>query len=850
MRQLASTLGHRPAPLVGTLVALIVAASIVTWAFSVGEAPNSSPVPAERLATTAVVVTGNPKVTVTYGNGRAGSTDTLPLTSYRRLPASLATTLGRLPGVRAAVADTSVPVALALRDGQIASGTHAEPLTAYGWPSALLTPFTLASGHAPHGSNQLVVGSGVARSTGLRLGERVRLVGHLHSPLTVVGVADAPAGNHAGRRSVFFSGPEAKSLFGHPGEADLIGVVARPGVPSAQLASRVRAALLGQHLSVRRGTGRGLAEQVTAASELSGLSALGGGAGMTIVLVSLFIVASTVALSIAERARTMALLRAVGANPGQVRRMITTELATLGIVAGLLAYLPGTWLAAVSVRGLVAHHLAPPSTHAWTSPVELVPSIAAGVIVAELAGLFAARRASRIRPAAALEETSIDRRLPRPVRLLLGIGALVVGGVLSVAALQQPDAFEQLTQAQFVLLAFMGAIALLGPYLMKVAERFLYLPLVVLGRAPGRLASADLRARSRRMAAASVAIALPVCFAGAILIVDATQIHAATIQGRQRLVASAVVRAPGPGLQASVLHAIRSEPGVTGAVGLLPTTVYVPAPGAENASAEAVTPGPLTSMLRLKVISGSLSHFVPGDVGISRLLAGNGAVGVHVGQTVMTHLADGTPYRAKVTAIFSRSAGFADVLVPSGAAGGGHLGTSALAQVLVTSSPPTSAPSLRSAITSLATRYPGLRVVSRSVANAQYELLNSQTSYANNLMLLLIGLLAAVALVNTLIVATLQGRDELVLLRRVGATVRQLLAMTACRMAVVVLVGVVLGAGAQIAAVVAVSRALAGSPVPSVPAGPVAVVLGLVVLLTAAATFLPTLRALHHNELA
>ncbi len=848
MRQLLATLRHRPAPIVGILVALIVAASVVTWAFSVGEAGKNSSVPAERLAATTIVVTGKPDVAFTSGSGQDATTDILPLTSYRRVPATVATELGNIPGIRDAVADRSVQVALSLPDGQVAAGTSAEPLTGYGWQSAVLTPFKLLSGHAPSASNQLVLGRGVARSTGLGVGDEVCLIGQPLSSFAIVGIAASPAGDPAGTWTVFFSGTEAAALYGHPGEADLIGIVAQPGVSSAQLTSRVRAAHSGQHLSVLSGSSRGVAEDVSAASGLSNLSIFGGGAGMTVVPISLFVVASTVAFSVAERARTTALLRAVGATPGQVRRMIMAELAVLGVLAGFLAYLPGTWLASLSVRGLVAHQFAPPSTHAWTSPVELVPSIAAAVVVAELAGLFAARRASRIRPAAALKEASIERRFPRPLRLVLGVGALGGGAVLAAVALQQPDASQQQNQALLVLLAFMAGIALLGPYLMVLAERILHLPLVLLGGTSGRLASADLRAHSRRMAAAAIAIALPVCFAGAITIIDATEIHAATTQARQRLAASTVVSAPGPGLNPSVLTAIGSEPGVTGAIGLVPTTVYVPYQGAENASAEAITPGPIGSVLNLGVTEGNLAHFGAGDVAVSTLIAGSGAMDVHLGETIITYLADGTAYRAKITAIFSRSAGFADVLVPTGASGGGHLGANDLEEVLVASTPQASPTALRSAIGSLKAQYQGLQVSSRTVANAQYELLNSQTSYANDLLLALVGLLAGVALVNILVVATLQGREELLLLRRVGATVRQLLAMTVLRAAGITIVGVVLGAAAQIAAVVAVSKALAGSSIPYIPVASAGVILGLVVLLVGTATLGPTLRLLARRE--
>jgi putative ABC transport system permease protein len=568
--------------------------------------------PAQRLGAVAIVVMGNPNVTVTEGSGPGATTDNLPMTSYRRVPATLATRLGAIPGVRAAIAERSVPLALDLPDGRVVTGTSAEPITGYGWPSAALTPFRLRVGHAPAGARGLVLGAGLARRTGLRLGDKVRLAGQGRSPFTIAGIAAAPPHDPAGDWSVFFSEPEATARYGHPGQVDLIGIVAQPGTSPALLAARVRA-VSGQHLSVLAGSDRGTAADLTAATDLENLSALGGGAGAEIALISLFVVASTVALAVAERARMLALLRAVGATPGQVRRMVMAELAALGVLAGLVGYLPGTWLAAASVRGLAAHQFIPPSTRPWTTPWELLISAGAAIVVAELSGLLAARRASRIRPAAALAEASIERRSPRPFRLVLGLGALGGGVVL--------------------------------------------------------------------------------------------------------------------------------------------------------------------------------------------------------------------------------------------AAGGGHLGTSALGEVLVSGSAATRPAALSTEIAALSGSYPGIRVASRTVANAQDELLTSQTSYLNDLLLALIGLLAAVALVNTLVVATLQSREELALLRRVGATAGQLLAMTTWQAAEITLVGVLLGAGAAAVAVVAVTKALTGSWLPYLSWAPAAVILGPVVLLTGLAMLAPTTRMLAPDAL-
>ena len=846
MRQLYATLRHRPAPLAGILVALTMTAMFVTWALSLGEAAGAG-VPAQRLANAAVVVTGNQTLPATSGGGPSDGAVTVSLSSYRRVPARLLSTLMAVPGVRDAVADQSVPVALVLPDHQIVTGTNAGSLTGYGWQSAVLTPFRLQAGHAPVGPGQIVAGAGVAAAAGLRVGDRVSLAGRPGALFTVAGIAAAPAGNPAGSQAVFFSPRQAAVLYGHPGQADLIGIVARPGTSPAGLAARVRAALSGQQVSVVTGNNRGEAENLGAASDLSSFSDLAVATGIINVLVSLFVAASTVALSVAERTRSWALLRAVGATPGQVRRMVMAELAVLGVLAGAAGYLPGIWLASVTVRGFVGHQLAPASVRSWANPVEILPAAAAAIVVAEISGFLSARRASRVRPAVALGEAAVERRYPGPLRLVLGAAALVAGAGITASALRDHGSTDQINLASEAQLAFLAAAAFLVPYLIGPAERVLRFPLRVLGGTPGRLASAELRVRSRRMGAAAVAIALPVAYLGGVVVINATTAHVAVTQSSQRLAAAAVVSAPGPGLDPSVMPAIRQQPGVSAAVGLTPTTVYLVEdsyPG--NTTAEAVTPGSLPAVLRLAVTSGSLQHFGPGDIALSQ--AAVAGTNLRVGQTIMTYLANGVPYPAKITAVFSRSLGFADALIPAAAAGGGHLGTSTLSQVLIGAFPGTSPATLAAHTASLAARYPGLQVASRSVVNAQYEQNTSQDSYINNLLLSIIGLLVSVALVNTLALATLQRRKELAVLRRVGATASQLAAAAAWQAAGLTLIGVVLGIAALTATVTTVAEASTGSPMPSIPWPSVTVILGLVTLLTGLAILAPTIRMITKHK--
>src|SRR5208282_3207440 len=134
-----------------------------------------------------------------------------------------------------------------------------------------------------------------------------------------------------------------------------------------------------------------------------------------------------------------------------------------------------------------------------------------------------------------------------------------------------------------------------------------------------------------------------------------------------------------------------------------------------------------------------------------------------------------------------------------------------------------------------------LSVASRSVVNAQAQASLAQQSYGNDLFLGTIVLLAAVALVNTLVMATVERRGALFLLRRVGATTRQLLSMTIWQTVILDLTGLILGAAAGAASVAVVSKQLAGTWMPYLTWPPMAVIGASVVGLTIIAILTPTL---------
>jgi putative ABC transport system permease protein len=614
-----------------------------------------------------------------------------------------------------------------------------------------------------------------------------------------------------------------------PGDVDLVAVTAKPGVSPGVLAGRIRAALHGDRgYTIATGPARGDVADLNAAVERSDGQVLGAALIPPIVTISLFVLAATTGLAVSLRRRRFALLRTVGATRGQVRRAILAELAVCGIAGGALGWLPGVALGGLGVRALAAHQMLPADSAAWRSPWLLLVACGVSVIVAVLSGQIAARRAGRTSPAQALRETVAERKWPSPVRILLGLGAAGGAGTLMAFTFGQKSAAGQLALAFPLLLTCMVAVALLGPVLVAFAA-WLARPARAVGGPSARLALAAISAQPRRTASAVIPVALAVAMVGAVYFADASIAHATAAQAGSTVTADRVIS--GSGLNAGAVRQVRALPGVRAAAGVTPVSVAATDPDLEPVYGEAVSDGPLGRVLDLGVTSGSLDALRPGQIAVSALEAGSGAMGVHVGSRVTVYLPDGTPYRATVSALYTRSLASGDVLIPA-AAVAGHTGTAPdFGQILVSGGS-------AGGLAGLAAGHPGWHVASRNVANAAATQAG-QDGFANNLILGLVATLAAVALVNTLVVATVERRRALRLLGRVGASRGQMAAAFGWHALFVTVTGVVAGAAAGAVTLVAVTKAATGSWVPFIGLAPAAGLVIAVAALVAGAVMIP-----------
>ncbi|MEV4181850.1 FtsX-like permease family protein, partial [Streptosporangium canum] len=98
--------------------------------------------------------------------------------------------------------------------------------------------------------------------------------------------------------------------------------------------------------------------------------------------VAIFVVAGTFAFAVAQRRRETALLRAIGATPGQVRLLILAESLVIGLLSAVAGCLLGLIMAPAMAAWLTAQGLAPGGFAPSTSPAPLLLAALAGVAVA------------------------------------------------------------------------------------------------------------------------------------------------------------------------------------------------------------------------------------------------------------------------------------------------------------------------------------------------------------------------------------------------------------------------------------------------------------------------------------
>jgi putative ABC transport system permease protein len=376
-------------------------------------------------------------------------------------------------------------------------------------PNSPFNPLTLVEGEWP-GPGEVVVDKETAAKEDLEVGgtigvqaegpvERLRISGIIQfsSGLTIGGATLAG-----------FDLPTAQRLMRKEGRLDEIAVAAKAGVSDEELQRQIRE-ILPPGTQVRTGLAQA-AEDAAETNEfvtfLQGFLLAFGGIAL---FVGSFVIANSLAITIAQRTRELATLRTLGAS----RRQVLTSIVVESLVVGIVASVIGLFLGLLLAKGLFwlfdAVGFTLPNTGLLFETRTIVVALAAGILVTLLASLRPAIRATRVPPIAAVREgaTIPPGRFARfrGVGALLmtaaGFGALAYGlfaGGLDTTAIL-------IWMGLGTLLVFLG-IALFSSRLVTPLANVLGWPAARIGGAAGKLAQDNARRNPQRTASTAAAL--------------------------------------------------------------------------------------------------------------------------------------------------------------------------------------------------------------------------------------------------------------------------------------------------------------------------------------------------------
>lgn len=365
----------------------------------------------------------------------------------------------------------------------------------------------IVEGRAPEQSGEVVVDPSTVERAGYAIGDEVSVYTPIEGiqTMTLVGTGTYGSGSTAGASYLFFTMSDARDLLlggadGYQG----MWIQTDEGASPDEVATAVDEVL---PEGWQASTGEALAQDVEELLDV----------GMAFVntfllvfaaialLVATLLILNTFSILIAQRARELALLRALGAKRSQVRNSVLTEALIVGVLGSTLGIAVGyglvwglLWL--MSVSGIGLGDAVPTLT--WQA---IVASYAVGIVVTLIAALVPSLRASRTRPV----EAMADAAAPKPseghevsvigvVLIEIGVALIVCGAWLAVP---QPVIWVGVGAALVLVGAVLAAPTIGAPVIAGLG----WVYAKVFGEV-GRLAALNSKRQPRRTAATAATL--------------------------------------------------------------------------------------------------------------------------------------------------------------------------------------------------------------------------------------------------------------------------------------------------------------------------------------------------------
>ncbi|TDT14572.1 putative ABC transport system permease protein [Ilumatobacter fluminis] len=573
-----------------------------------------------------------------------------PLTARAEIPFDTLDTIADLPGVAAAA-----PYSEGYTEVIGADGSTIDVMQSVGlnWiDDDVLALYEIVDGRAPSASGEVALGDNTAELADVAIGDPVDLLTvRGRETFTVVGFTQLSGGSAFGNTGfVHFTDADADGRITEPGQTDWVIARGDGSVTPDALAASASLVLPDQNIV----TGQGMIDEqqadVDRAVDLIRTILLV--FGFIALFVGAFTIANTFTVTIAQRTKELALVRAIGAGRRQVLGSVVIEAAVLGVVAAAAGVVAGIGVAAGLIQLFATFGLEFPDSDLVIATRTIVWSMATGVGVTIGSALLPARRGASVAPVEAMREASTEAPGVPIRRTVVGLVAAVAGVAFLIVGGSDGNAK---TVGYGIALAFVGALAL-GPVLVRPVVAALAVPLGWFG-ASGRLAAANARRNSKRSAATASALTIGVMLvAGAAMFASTAS---ETVRGdvEEVFVADRIVRSLGmsPGMPTELAVALADIDGVD----VLPMQTADVSIDGDIATVSGLDLADADGFLDVEVLDGAIDAT---SLAVGDQLAAD--QGWSVGDSVDITFTDGTSEQLPIGAILDEGAALEPIVAP------------------------------------------------------------------------------------------------------------------------------------------------------------------------------------------
>lgn len=399
---------------------------------------------------------------------------------------TVADTLRDIDGVEHAAAELAGVLVLVGADGLAVVNGNAPGIGSAWDEGARSTRIT--AGRAPAGPGEIAIETVALERSGLAVGDTTTIVAGGTEPqqVTVVGEASYDAAL-IGATLVLLDPASALEAYAPAGTVDQVAVYGPADASEDELAALVddvRAAVADDP-DLEVVSGDDVREEATAATE-EAVGFLGTFLlifAIIALFVGAFIIFNTFAMQVRQRQRDFALLRAVGASPGQVLASLLTQAAVIGLAGSALGVGLGIALVAVIGRLLTSFGLEF-STQVAPTAAQVAGTLVLGTLTSVIAAAVPAWRGARTAPVEAMRDATAPPESSLALGTVLG-GLLVGGGLFSLWRAIATESGWFLAAAAAGLLV--GTLVL-SPAIARITLPLLAAPAVAALRPMGRLA--------------------------------------------------------------------------------------------------------------------------------------------------------------------------------------------------------------------------------------------------------------------------------------------------------------------------------------------------------------------------